>query len=90
MGPPLWTGEIVPPVLPAEGVHPFVEILPPPMASEVEKKDSKLPAQYVALTQKWFCGSAADFSAFRVASHFCETVVLVTSRFCRRPSAIGI
>jgi hypothetical protein len=46
------------------------------MASEVEKKDSKLPAQYVALTQKWFCGSAADFSAIRVASHFCETVVL--------------
>jgi hypothetical protein len=35
----------------------------------------KLPAQRVALTQKWFCDSDADFGA-RVLSHFCVTLVL--------------
>ena len=73
MGTRLWTGEIASPVLPAEGVRPFIEILPPPMASDVEKKDSKLPAHRVAMTQKWFCGGGADFGAIRVVSHFCET-----------------
>jgi hypothetical protein len=43
---------------------------------DIAKNGSKLRARHVGLAQKWFCGSGAYPRAIRVASHFCDTVVL--------------